>query len=181
MPFDVYAKATDNSGNVRQSASIRIMFQYPDSDPNGQLTISGRIRHEASAPGNEIFLPNALIKLNLNNQYLKSTLTDANGNYLFDHLSFGGRYQIIPSEPGYEFGPPSVFFEGTHGKRDMGLYCFRTASSGSDANANPRQQRARLAEALRWPAAPRGFRTAHCYRFARQHLCHGDFRFCDQR
>jgi hypothetical protein len=111
-PYDVYAVATDNSGNAKQSASIRILFQFPDSDPQGQLTLSGIIRHQQSAPGHEIFLPNALVKLNLNNQYLKSTLTDANGNYLFDRLSYGGRYQVIPSEPGYTFAPPSVFFEG---------------------------------------------------------------------
>lgn len=111
-PYDVYAVATDNSGNAKPSASVRIFFLYPDSDPNGQLTIGGRIRHEQSTPGNEIVLPNALIKLNLNNQFIRETRTDAGGNYLFDRLSYGGRYQIIPSEPGYVFGPPSVFFEG---------------------------------------------------------------------
>jgi len=88
------------------------MFEYPETDPNGQLTISGTIRHQQSVPGNDIFLPNALIKLNLNNQFIRDTRTDSNGNYLLDRLSRGGRYQVIPSEPGYQFAPPSVFYEG---------------------------------------------------------------------
>jgi hypothetical protein len=111
-PYDVYAVAIDNNANSTQSATVHLLFQYPNDDPNGQLTLSGRIRHQQSAPGNEIFLPNALIRLNLNNEFVRETRTDGVGNYLFDHLSHGGRYQIIPSEPGYTFAPPSVFFEG---------------------------------------------------------------------
>jgi hypothetical protein len=111
-PVDIVAVATDNSGNQRRSAVVRIFFQYPDTDPKGQLTISGRIRHQTSAPGNEVFLPHALVKLNLNNVFVKATQTDAQGNYLFGNLSYGGRYELVPAESGYQFFPPSVFYEG---------------------------------------------------------------------
>ena len=111
-PFDVVAVATDNSGNRRRSAVVRVFFQYPETDPQGQLSISGRIRHQTSAPGNEVFIPHALVKLNLNNSFVKATQTDAEGRYSFGNLSYGGRYEIIPSEPGYQFFPPSVFYEG---------------------------------------------------------------------
>ncbi len=111
-PFDLVAVATDSSGNKTRSAVVRLFFQYPDTDPQGQLTISGRIRHQQSAPGREIFLPNAVVRLSLNNSFLKATMTDAQGNFIFKSLSYGGRYELKPAEPGYEFFPPSVFFEG---------------------------------------------------------------------
>jgi hypothetical protein len=111
-PFDLYAVAFDNDGNRTQSAAIRIFFQYPDTDPQGQPTISGRIRHQQSTPGNEIFLPHALVKLNLNGQFIRATQTDAAGSYIFDHLSRGDRYEVMPAEPGFTFAPPSVTFEG---------------------------------------------------------------------
>ncbi|MFL6253771.1 MAG: Ig-like domain-containing protein, partial [Pyrinomonadaceae bacterium] len=110
--FNLVAVATDNNGNQTRSTTVRVFFQYPDTDPQGQLTISGRIRHQQSAPAHEIFLPNAVVRLNLNNSFLKATRTDAQGNFFFGSLSRGGRYELKPDEPAYEFFPPSVTWEG---------------------------------------------------------------------
>ncbi|MGB8508693.1 MAG: SBBP repeat-containing protein, partial [Pyrinomonadaceae bacterium] len=104
--WNVYAVARDNAGNTTRSATIRIIWE----DPNGSLSISGRIRHQQSSPQNEIFLPNARVELLLHSQLVKTTLTDSGGNYLFNNLSRGGEYTVRPAEPGYEFFPPSVIF-----------------------------------------------------------------------
>ena len=104
----IFATATDNSGNAVDSASIRIIWL----DPDGNLSLSGKLRHEQSTPNNEIVLPNALVELQLHNQLLRTTHTDTAGNYNFGSLSFGGEYTVRPAEPNYTFGPPSATWAG---------------------------------------------------------------------
>ena len=104
----LYAVAYDDAGNRTQSAPVLIYFE----DPAGNLTIAGRITHQQSSPSNPIYLPNALVKLGLNNQPLRATRTDANGYYTFNGLSRGGAYKVEPAEPGYVFYPPAVFYSG---------------------------------------------------------------------
>jgi hypothetical protein len=106
--WSVFAVATDNSGNETTSGHVRIIWE----DPNGTLKISGRIRHQQSAPGHEVFLRNSRVSLYLHGSLFKTTLTDSLGNYLFNNLSRGGEYTVQPSEPGYEYFPPAVTFNG---------------------------------------------------------------------
>ena len=104
----LYAVAYDDAGNRAESARVLLYFE----DPAGNLTITGRITHQQSSPSNPIYLPNALVKLGLNNQPLRATRTDANGYYTFTGLSRGGGYMVEPAEPGYVFYPPAVFYSG---------------------------------------------------------------------
>ncbi|HEX6625239.1 MAG TPA: Ig-like domain-containing protein, partial [Pyrinomonadaceae bacterium] len=106
--FDLYAQARDNSGNVVRSAKVQVIFH----DPNGTLRITGRILHEQSTPDHVIPVPNALVKMGLSDKPFRETRTDADGNFVFDRLNQGGRYEVKPSEPGYQFLPPSVYFDG---------------------------------------------------------------------
>ncbi|HEY9405758.1 MAG TPA: Ig-like domain-containing protein [Pyrinomonadaceae bacterium] len=104
----LYAVAYDDAGNRTESARVLLYFE----DPAGNLSITGRITHQQSSPSNPIYLPNALVKLGLNNQPLRATRTDANGYYTFAGLSRGGGYKVEPAELGYVFYPPAVFYSG---------------------------------------------------------------------
>ncbi|HYN86759.1 MAG TPA: Ig-like domain-containing protein [Pyrinomonadaceae bacterium] len=104
----IYARATDDRGNAVNSATVRVIWE----DANGDLTISGVVRHQQSSPANEIFLPNALFELYLHGALVRTTRTDSQGRFVFDRLSFGGEYSVKPAEPGYTFYPPAVTWSG---------------------------------------------------------------------
>jgi len=105
--YDIVAVAYDSAGARGQSAPSRVLFE-----DTRKVSISGRLRHTASQPGNEIFLTNALVRLEMDNRPYREARTDAQGNFRFDDLGWGGGFTLRPAEPGYAFYPPAVAWGG---------------------------------------------------------------------
>ncbi|MET0624408.1 MAG: Ig-like domain-containing protein [Pyrinomonadaceae bacterium] len=119
MLHDFYVVAQDSAGRRHSSPPVRVYYH----DPDGPYTISGTILHERSTPENKIFMPNMLVTMQLHDRQFRQTRTDAQGRFSFPGLNQGGRYNIIPAEPGYTFYPPSVYFEGLAGDQDWEWSC----------------------------------------------------------
>ncbi|HEV3469226.1 MAG TPA: Ig-like domain-containing protein [Pyrinomonadaceae bacterium] len=105
--YEIVAVAYDSAGVSAKSSPVHVIFE-----DSRRVSISGSIRHNASQPGNEIFLTNALVKLELDNRPYRETRTDAQGNFRFDNLGYGGAFTLRPAEPGYTFYPPYVSWSG---------------------------------------------------------------------
>ncbi|HEX7313339.1 MAG TPA: Ig-like domain-containing protein, partial [Pyrinomonadaceae bacterium] len=108
--YELTAVARGATGNVLATSPVVVVNFV---DPNGNLSLSGVIRHNQSSPGHEIFLTNALVQLIQNDtRVIAQVRTDSAGRYNFTGLGRGGDYTIKPAEPGYSFFPPAVIFEG---------------------------------------------------------------------
>jgi hypothetical protein len=105
--YDIVAVARDSAGLVTRSAPVRVLFEY-----ERRVSISGRLRHTSSQPGAEVFLTNALVRLEMNDRFFRETRTDAQGLYRFDNLSESAQFAVRPAEPGYTFSPPAVIWHG---------------------------------------------------------------------
>jgi outer membrane protein assembly factor BamB len=85
----IYARAFDNSGNAVNSGEVRLIWEQP----NGALSISGVVRHQASAPGNELFL-GARSSSSTGELARQNGACGCGGKFVFDRLSYGGAYSI---------------------------------------------------------------------------------------